>query len=229
VEIKPKRGGFDNELTRFRFNAILSVGTRAEESIEPDWLDWPGLKLTMESVKEALEDPERDILALKNIPNARLQEDVAARKEIGTSDVARTVADVKESVAQTAVKGVHPQALGSMADEAGFSMDWSWLNLQPDGRFDALFRRIPRGTPTDGAAVVWPKPVTVSENFAHHSNTPGQTNRAGKLIQELFEFVKEKFPLEIIPAEIVLVDAIPPMATHEANSDALPMPNTHST
>src|ERR1700676_1330633 len=225
VEVKPKRGRFDNELTRFRFNAILSVGEQAKKSMEPSWLDWSGLELTIESVKEALEKPECEILAIKNIPNARLQNDVAAMKEIRMSELARTVADVKESVAQAAAQGVHPQALCSMADDMGFSLDWSWTSTQPDGRFDALFQRIPRETPASEPVVAWPKPMTVSEKFADHSNTPGQTNLAGKLIQELFEFIKQSLATEMIPADIVLVDAIPPMSTGELNLDALQMPN----
>jgi hypothetical protein len=61
--------------------------------------------------------------------------------------------------------------------------------------------------------VAWPKAATVSDNFAHHSNTPGQTNLRGKLIQELLEFIKQNLPAEMRAADIVLVDAIPPMPT----------------
>jgi len=206
VEVKPKRGRFDNELTRFRFNAVLSVGAPAEQSIEPSWLDWSELQLTRDSVKQALEKPECEILALKNIPNARLQHDVAAMKEIHTSDASRTVADVKESVAQTDAQGVHPQAICNMADDMGFSLDWSWTSMQPEGRFDALFRRIPREVTAREPVVAWPKPATISDNFARHSNTPGQTNLRGKLIQELSEFLKQNLPAEIGPVDIVLVD-----------------------
>jgi SAM-dependent methyltransferase len=229
VEVKPKRGRFDNELTRFRFNAILSVGAPAEPSIAPSWLDWSDLQLTMDSVKEALAKPECQILALKNIPNARLQNDVRTMKEIRTSDPSRTVADVKESLALTAAEGVHPQAISSMADDMGFSLDWSWTSMAPDGRFDALFERIPRGATAREPVVAWPKPATVSDNFAHHSNTPGQTNLAGKLIQELLEFSRQNLPAEMIPADIVLVDRIPPMPAGEPNLDALSMPNDHRT
>ena len=227
VEVKPKRGRFDNELSRFRFNAVLSVGAPAEQCIEPRWLDWSGLDLTMDSVKEALEKPECEVLALKNIPNARLQNDVAAMKQIRTSDPSRTVADVKESVAETAAQGVHPQTICSMADNMGFSLDWSWTSMQPDGRFDALFLRIPREATARELVVAWPKPATVNDNFAHHSNIPGQTNLRGKLIQELFEFIKQNLPAEMPPADIVLVDAIPPMPIGEPTLDALSMPNIH--
>jgi ubiquinone/menaquinone biosynthesis C-methylase UbiE len=229
VEVKPKRGRFDNELTRFRFNAVLSVGLPAEPAIDPSWLDWAGLQLTMDSLKEALEKPECTILALKNIPNARLHNDVAAMKEIRTSDLTRTVAEVKESVAQTAAQGVHPQAISSMARDMGFSLDWSWTGAQPDGRFDALFHRIPREATGSEPVVAWPKPPTVSVNFAHHSNTPGQTNLAGKLIQELLEFVKQNLPAEMTAADIVMVDAIPPMPAGEPNLDRLSRPNIHRT
>jgi SAM-dependent methyltransferase len=220
VEVKLKRGRFDNEMTRFRFNAILTVGAPAEPTIEPDWLDWSALQLTMDSVKEALAKPECEILALKNIPNARLQNDLAAMKEIRRSDPNRTVAGAKESAAQTAAQGVHPESLYSLADELGFSLDWSWMNTQPDGRFDALFTRTPREGTARETVVAWPKPAAVSDNFADHANTPGQTNLAGKLIQQLSEFIKQNLPAET-PAEIVLVDAIPTMPTGEPNLDVL--------
>jgi ubiquinone/menaquinone biosynthesis C-methylase UbiE len=221
VEVKPKRGRFDNEMTRFRFNAILTVGAPAEPSIEPNWLDWSGLPLTMDTLKEALEKPECEILAVKSIPNGRLQNDLAAMKEIRTSDLRRTVADVKESVAQTAVQGVDPREIFCVADELGFSLDWSWTSMQPDGRFDAVFERISTERTGRETGVAWPKPATVSDNFAHHANTPGQTNLAGKLTQELFEFIKQKLPAEMPTTEIVLVDAIPPLPAGEPNLDVL--------
>jgi ubiquinone/menaquinone biosynthesis C-methylase UbiE len=229
VEVKPKRGRFDNELTRFRFNAVLSVGAPAEQSIEPSWLDWSELQLTMDSVKEALEKPECENLALKNIPNARLQNDVAFMKEIHRSDLSRTVADVKKSVVQTAAQGVHLEAICSMASDLGFSLDWSWTSMQPDGRFDAFFQRIPREETAREPVVSWPKPATVSDNFAHHSNIPGQTNLRGKLIQELFEFIKQNLLAENTAADVVLVDAIPPMPTGEPNLHAWSMANIRRT
>ncbi len=229
VEVKPKRGRFDNEMTRFRFNAILTVGTPAEPAIEPDWLDWSALPLTMDSVKEALKKPECEILALKNIPNTRLQNDLATVKEIRMSDPDRTVAEVKESVAQTTVDGVHPHAIFGMAEEMGFSLDWSWASMQPNGRFDALFKRTPRERTARETVVAWPKPATVRDDFAHHANTPGQTNLAGKLIQELSEFIKQNFPAEMPPAEIVLVDAIPPLPAGKPNLNDFSMPNNRRT
>ena len=99
--------------------------------------------------------------------------------------------------------------------------------MQADGRFDAFFQR--SEATTREPVVAWPKPATVSDNFAHHSNTPGQMNLQGRLIQELLEFVKQNLPAEMTAADIVLVDAIPPMPTGEPNLEAWSMPNIHRT
>ena len=104
MEIKPKRGRFDNEMNRFRFDAVLSVGTKIEKVIEPDWLDWDGMRLSLESVREVLEKSECEMLGLKNVPNARLQSDVAAMKEIANAEMTRTVSEVKESVAKAVTR-----------------------------------------------------------------------------------------------------------------------------
>ncbi len=229
VEIKPKRGRFDNEMTRFRFDAVLQVGTETKKAIEPHWLDWSDQQLTMESVKAALEKPECETLALKNIPNARLLNDIAAMKEIAGSEISRTVADLKEPLAKVATQGVHPYALCNLADALGFSLVLSWMSAQSDGSFDALFWRVSHAPPASESVIAWPRPATISENFAEHSNTPGQSSLAGKLTQELLEFIKQKFSSEMLPAEVVLVDAIPPITTGELNPDALPMPKTSLT
>lgn len=226
VEIKPKRGRFDNEMNRFRFDAVLSVGTKIEKVIEPDWLDWDGMRLSLESVREVLEKSECEMLGLKNVPNARLQSDVAAMKEIANAEMTRTVSEVKESVAKAVTQSVHPEALGRMADDLGFLLDLSWMNEQPHGSFDALFRRIPRVAPAVEAEIAWPRPAIVSENCAHYANTPGQANLAGKLIQTLHEFIEERFPADISEVGVVVVDAIPVIPPSERNLDALPMPNT---
>src|SRR5271156_3758021 len=41
VELQPRRGRFDNEMNRYRFNAILHLGAGPAKSLEPTWTSWP--------------------------------------------------------------------------------------------------------------------------------------------------------------------------------------------
>ncbi|MFM7715653.1 MAG: hypothetical protein ACKO7A_23985, partial [Microcystis sp.] len=47
VQIKPKTGVYDNELTRFRYEAILSINSSVEPLTEIDWLDWQKEQLNL--------------------------------------------------------------------------------------------------------------------------------------------------------------------------------------
>ncbi|MGA5301850.1 amino acid adenylation domain-containing protein [Nucisporomicrobium flavum] len=64
VRVRPKRGKFDNELTRFRYDVVLSTGAGAAAAACP-WQEWT----SMEALRGRLGG---DVVAVRNVPNARL-------------------------------------------------------------------------------------------------------------------------------------------------------------
>ena len=67
VEVMPKRGLGDNELSRYRFEALLHFDV-APAQLEPDWRDWVDLQdCRLKLAGEA------DLLAWRQVPNGRLQ------------------------------------------------------------------------------------------------------------------------------------------------------------
>src|SRR5262249_38758043 len=40
LEMTPKTGDYDNELSRFRYDVVMTVGTKAEVAEPDDWLAW---------------------------------------------------------------------------------------------------------------------------------------------------------------------------------------------
>jgi len=215
VEIRPKRGHFDNEMTRFRYDAIISVAAESEKCVEPEWVDWSTREMTLNSIREALAKPECDMLGLTNIPNARLQPDVEAIRAFADLELPQTVAPLKEYGAKATAKSLQPQTFCDVGDDLGFSVNLSWMSGHPNGHFDVLFGRKASAKPGVEPLIAWPRPATVSKNLADHANTPGQTNLFAKLNRELLDFVKQKFPAETTAAEIVLVDALPSTESRE--------------
>src|SRR5262249_25602458 len=51
VEITPKRGHARNELTGYRFDAILHVGPPPRHQTIPAWLDWKAERLTFDKIR----------------------------------------------------------------------------------------------------------------------------------------------------------------------------------
>ncbi|WFE47707.1 non-ribosomal peptide synthetase [Verrucosispora sp. WMMD1129] len=64
VRVQPKRGGFDNELTRFRYDVVLAAGA-AVAAVPCPWQEWT----SMGALRAQLGG---DIVAVRGVPNARV-------------------------------------------------------------------------------------------------------------------------------------------------------------
>ncbi len=64
VRVRPKRGRFDNELTRFRYDVVLTAGAAVPQAT-CSWQEWT----SMEALRGQLGS---DVLAVRDVPNARV-------------------------------------------------------------------------------------------------------------------------------------------------------------
>ena len=224
VEIRPKSGRFDNELTRFRFDATIFAGDRIEKWIEPEWRDWSANHFTMEVLRQTLETRDSRRLALKNVPNARVQKDVAGARAIVDCSDARSVGDLNTDLGKPVAGSVHPHDLFQLAKELGFHFDWSWANSRDDGSFDALFWRLGSDEEVP-APVAWPQPDGIDHNLTLYTNTPGRAALQNKLVHELLEYSRQKLDADLCPAALILVDAIPRDGDGQPKFDILPLPD----
>src|SRR5262249_51926728 len=76
--IHVKRGHYNNELTKFRYDVVLRKAGPAVSPIEVDWLDWERQALDMSKVRRLLSKTKPEILGIKGIPDARVLRDVKA-------------------------------------------------------------------------------------------------------------------------------------------------------
>lgn len=227
VEIQPKRGRFDNELTRFRFNATLHIGEPPKETVEPpSWLDWSREPLTLEGIAERLRSHKPETLGIKEIANTRVERDVRALARIAASDGVETVGDLQNEISRQPLAGIDPQSLWSLAEECGYQAHISWAACRSDGSYDAVLRRSTASREAQGAPIAWPMPDLPSSSLAHHANTPGQAVQRQKLIEELLDHCKSRIPEGPLPTTVILLDALP--LTPDATIDyaALRKPDT---
>ena len=76
VSVELKRGDYQNELTRFRYNVWLQTETLSDHrlsSTETPVLDWSRDGLTFDGLKARLYESSPDLMIIRNIPNIRLQ------------------------------------------------------------------------------------------------------------------------------------------------------------
>ncbi|HEY2736863.1 MAG TPA: amino acid adenylation domain-containing protein, partial [Thermoanaerobaculia bacterium] len=102
IEIHPKRGRAHNELTGFRYQVVLRIGTGREEPVQDGVLDWRREGLTLAALRRRLAEDAPPVLRLRNIPNARTAEAAAAARLLEAPEGIETAADLRRRAAEAA-------------------------------------------------------------------------------------------------------------------------------
>ncbi|MCV6638056.1 amino acid adenylation domain-containing protein [Candidatus Albibeggiatoa sp. nov. NOAA] len=209
IEIYPKRGEFDNELTKFRFDVVLHIG-RSPELCDVTWQDWqPQWDLT--AIREHLTQKQPQTFGLRHISNLRLVEENALLQQPTQATVAEFRAQFDTAI------GLNPEALWQLAEQLGYQVELSWLNTNQQGQFSAVFKHA-----TLGALVKFDRPSVESDEQLY-ANAPLQ--QSGLYQQHLISDVKKglhkQLPDYMRPAHYVVLEQLPLTPNGKVNRKAL--------
>ncbi len=208
VEIEPRLGNADNEVTRYRYNAILYVGESFKSCYDIPFEDWRKHQWGLEEVGELIRT-QKGPFGIKCIPNPRVEHDVAALDELRRTDVSMTARQLKHKLGQVPTNGIHPQRLVDLAKcTSGFETKLSWAACRHDGSYDAaFFPACSRGSSLASQAISWPQPDRAE--YLTLTSWPGQRKLRADLVDRISASCKSSLAAELVPAVVHIVDTIP--------------------
>jgi non-ribosomal peptide synthetase component F/SAM-dependent methyltransferase/aryl carrier-like protein len=224
VEIQLRRGVLHNEMTRYRYDAVLHVGRRAA-ILDAPRLDWCRDGLTLEAVEQRLRSGQPAALCVHGVSNGRLAEIHGRLARLGTRGC-ETLGGLPRSGDLTAGHAdgrayVDPERWWELGERTGYAVSVDWMPGRTDGSYAVLLQRAGAAA---ASLLACPLAGPAFGRLADIATDPAFTQRGRALVAELRGYLKERVPDYMLPAAFVPMRRFPVNASGKLDRGALPPP-----
>ncbi|CCD97206.1 putative Non-ribosomal peptide synthetase [Bradyrhizobium sp. ORS 375] len=212
--IAPKPGDYANEISRFRFDAILHVGRKRSIADPQTWIAWSPTEDWESHVRRAIALNPNAPIGLKGVRDRRCAGAIAAgRMLFEGGEQQLDVAAVHRKSAEPF--GEQLSRIHDLATE--LNVPFEWIRLEADEGYDGIFSPEWRFQDGDSAGL--------TEIDHRRGNQPRLKEDAGELISRLREALVRSLPSYMVPSFIVQVAAWPLTANGKLDRQMLPRPD----
>ena len=205
-QVLAKRGHGNTEMNNFRYDVILQREKTGLSSppLRTRVLHWRADEWTLAHFQEILEGPSPSALKVVGIPDGRTLPGI----------------HLLSTQAHAVLAGIHPEAIWSIAEYAGYSATLSASH--DNGTFDALF--VPPGD-TAAASSLTEVAALASAQLEALASNPLRSEMERQLEAELRTHLGRQLPAYMVPALFMPLESLPLTLNGKLDRRALPRPN----
>jgi pristinamycin I synthase-3/4 len=217
-QVKPtlKPGAYDNELSRFRYDVILAIGRDDRDPVATVSVAWEAGGAWRDVVRRRAAGG--DATLVRGLPDRRVAPAVRAVQHLRGDDARiRTAADLRAACARAAAYGEDPDAIMTWA--RALDTETIWLGFSAEAHYDVVFTPQGRVPALDDA--LRPPPAAALRD---HANDPARYAADAALARALQDCLRQELPEFMVPATVMVLEALPLTASGKVDRAALPPP-----
>ncbi|MFJ4184419.1 non-ribosomal peptide synthase/polyketide synthase [Kitasatospora sp. NPDC089509] len=212
AEVLLRRGRHHNELSRYRYDAVLRRRPLAQDPAGPALRHrWTG---ELAEAVRVLDEERPERLRLTHVPNGRIAAELAALRIL---DGGGTVAEARAAAATAPdpAAAPDPEDFHPLGERLGYRVAVEWSAVDP-GAVEVVFSAPGVGPEPTGSA-----PTAPTASF---TNVPAGARDRSALVRELRDHLIGLVPAHMVPSALVVLDAMPLTPNGKLDRRALPAP-----
>lgn len=219
IKILPRINTLDNELLTYRYDVVIHVGNQNDIYLIDNWIDYEEGLFTIEKIKNIILTSSPDYIAIKGIPNVKLNKILYVEHLTKISSMFNTTLhDVNENYAECFIDTPDIRDYINISKETSYEIEITWDGSDATGAFNIIFFN-----PKLNFGKILPKfKLQEQNNNLHHwANDPLKIEYQQEFIKKLKKYLYKHLLEPMVPNNFYFFDVLPLLPNGKTDKEYL--------